>query len=126
MTIRVHTKGSFKKTLSYLQSGRDGSAFRELERYGQLGVAALASATPVDSGETANSWDYRVTRRNGRYSIEWFNTHVVDGVNIAIILQYGHGTGTGGFVRGQNYINPAIQPIFDRIADDVWRTVSNG
>lgn len=91
-----------------------------------MGVDALARSTPKDSGLTANSWDYVVTRTGDSVSIYWTNTNVNDGAQIAILLQYGHGTGTGGFVAGQDYINPAIQPIFDKIQEDVWRKVKNG
>jgi hypothetical protein len=96
-----------------------------LESLGQKGVAALSSATPVDSGLTAASWSYEISNKNGRTTITWFNSHVESGVNIAIILQYGHGTGTGGYVSGRDYINPAIQPIFDQIAEDMWKKVTS-
>ena len=95
-----------------------------LDKYGREGVAALASATPVDSGLTASSWYYEITNGNGSATITFLNSNVNKGVPIAIILQYGHGTGTGGWVEGRDYINPAIQPIFDRIANDAWREVT--
>ena len=100
-----------------------GDIFSGLDRYGQMGVNALASATPVDTGLTAQSWKYRIVKTRGRYTIEWYNTNVHNGSNVAILIQYGHGTGTGGFVQGRDYINPATRPIFDQIADDVWRKV---
>jgi len=102
-----------------------GDIFLALEAYGQRGVDALANATPVDSGETANSWTYEVIRKHGYFSIVWSNTHVVEGRPIAILLQYGHATGTGGYVAGRDYINPAIRPIFDQIAADVWKVVTS-
>jgi len=102
----------------------DGDVYSELEKYGKLGVTALASATPKASGETANSWSYRVTKTKRYARIEWYNTNTVNGVNIAIILQYGHGTGTGGWVQGRDYINPALRPIFDKIASEVWKKVT--
>lgn len=95
-----------------------------LDRFGQEGVAALSSATPVDSGKTAASWSYEIERGDGKTVISWSNSNVNDGVNIAVILQYGHGTGTGGFVQGRDYINPAIQSVFDRIAEEAWREVT--
>lgn len=95
-----------------------------LNKCGQEGVHALASATPVESGETANSWYYEVECSKTSSTITFLNSHVNKGVPIAIILQYGHGTGTGGWVQGRDYINPAIQPIFDRIADEAWREVT--
>lgn len=101
---------------------------RILERYGQEGVNALRDATPIDSGNTANSWSYEVRRwKNARSSgatISWVNSNVVDGVPIAILLQYGHATSSGSWVQGRDYINPALQPIFDKIANDVWKEVS--
>jgi hypothetical protein len=95
-----------------------------LAKYGQMGVDALAAGTPVESGLTAQSWYFEVEARGGYSRITWYNRNVNDGVPIAIILQYGHGTGTGGYVRGQDYINPAIKPAFDRIEAEVWREVT--
>ena len=97
---------------------------RVLDKYGQRGVDALRAATPVDSGETASSWTYELDVKFKRYTITWTNTHVVNGVPIAIILQYGHATNNGGFVSGRDYINPTIRPIMDKIADDLWKEVS--
>lgn len=94
-------------------------------KYGIEGVEALASATPVDSGKTADSWSYEITGNKSFASITWNNSNINNGVSIAIILNYGHGTGTGGYVAGREYISPAIRPIFDRIADDAWREVTN-
>lgn len=95
-----------------------------LQKYGREGVRALSSATPIDSGKTANSWDYEIKQYQGGARISWTNSNVVDGVPIAIILQYGHGTRNGGYVQGRDYINPAIQPIFDKLAKDVWEEVT--
>lgn len=101
--------------------------FNNLDRLARKGVDALSSATPYDSGLTASCWTYEISREGRGATISWLNTNVNDGVNIAVILQYGHGTGTGGYVQGRDYINPAIQPIMDEIAEDVWREVkSNG
>jgi len=90
--------------------------FATLGKFGSVGVNALSNATPTESGETANSWYYTIEQRRGYYSIRWHNRHIEDGVPIAVILQYGHGTGTGGYVEGRDYINPAIRPVFDQIA----------
>src|SRR5688500_18393939 len=117
--ITFQSSGSFGKTESFLTKMSKGDIFNRLSSYGREGVSALASATPVDSGITADSWDFEIKRSRGSYSIIWSNSHVVDGSPIAIMLQYGHGTGTGGYVQGRDYINPAIKPVFDRIAADV-------
>lgn len=123
--ISLESSGSFRNVQQFLTQMRHGQIMAALDAYGQQGVDALSDATPIESGETANAWSYRVTRNGGSWSIEWFNNHVNDGQVIAILLQYGHGTGTGGFVQGRDYINPAMQPIFDRISADVWKAVSS-
>jgi hypothetical protein len=102
-----------------------GDIYATLDRYGAEGVAALAAATPEDSGETANSWTYEILKEQGSYSIIWGNTHVNRGRQIAVLIQYGHGTGTGGYVEGKDYMNPALRPIFDRIADEAWKEVTS-
>jgi len=102
-----------------------GDIFDALDQYAREGVAALANATPIDSGLTAASWDYEITRSGRSYSIIWTNSNTVDDLPIAIMLQYGHGTGTGGYVQGQDYINPAMKPIFDQIAAKVWKAVTS-
>lgn len=121
--ITFRQKGDFSKATRYFERLKEAVKLGVLDKYGREGVAALASATPVDSGTTANSWSYEITRGRGSTSIEFSNSHVNKGVNIAIILQYGHGTRNGGYVRGRDYINPAIQPLFDRMADEVWKEV---
>lgn len=122
--IRVDTKGSFAKTEAFFKFLNSKKMFSVLEHYGRVGVDALSRATPVDTRETSISWGYSVNRTGQRYSINWFNTNADDGVNVAVILQYGHGTGTGGYVEGIDYINPAIRPVFDRLLDDVWKQVT--
>ena len=117
-------KGDFSKTLSFLNKAANGVPTSILDQYGKEGVAALSEATPKDSGLTANSWTYKTRSSGGVTSISWYNTNVVNGVPIAIILQYGHGTQNGGWIEGQNYINPAIKPIFDKIQEQVWREVN--
>jgi len=123
--ITFESRGSFKKTESFLASLSKQSIPRTLEKYARQGVSALESSTPEESGLTATSWDYEITSSRGSYSIVWTNDNIVDGVPVAILLQYGHGTGTGGYVQGKDFINPAIKPIFDKIAQDVWKAVTN-
>lgn len=122
--IRFRQKGDFSKATKYLEKAKKAAGMKDLSKYGKAGVAALSSATPVDSGLTASSWYYEIKNQNGRISIDFCNSNINDGVPIAIILQFGHGTGTGGWVQGRDYINPAIQPIFDKIADEAWREVT--
>lgn len=123
--ITVRQKGDFAKLTRYLVKANDAARLKNLDRYGREGVAALASATPVDTGLTANSWYYKIERSKGSVTISFCNSNIQNGVPIAIILQYGHGTGTGGWVAGRDYINPAIQPIFDKLANDAWKEVTN-
>lgn len=123
--ISFRHKGDYSKATRYFERLKQAARLSILDRYGQEGVAALSSATPVDSGQTASSWGYEIERSSGSAKIIFTNSHVNKGVNIAIILQYGHGTGTGGWVQGRDYINPAIQPIFDKIAEEAWREVTS-
>ena len=122
--ISFRQKGDFSKLNRYLERVKESAKIGVLDKYGREGVAALASATPVETGKTANSWYYEIKRQNGSVLIEFKNSNIKDGVPIAVILQYGHGTGTGGWVQGRDYINPAIQPIFDKIADSAWKEVT--
>ena len=121
--IRFKHKGDFEKTTYFFDRALKRKYLRKLQRYGEEGVKALADATPKDSGETAKSWSYEIKESRGRTTISWKNSHIHDGVNIAIILQYGHGTRNGGYVQGVDYINPAIAPIFNRIAEQAWNEV---
>lgn len=122
--ISFRQKGNFEKTLKYLGKIKDGVKPRDLDRYGREGVDALASATPTRTGKTANSWYYEIVQGKGTVSITFNNSNIQNGVPIAIILQYGHGTGTGGWVEGRDYINLAIQPIFDKLAENAWKEVT--
>ncbi len=122
--IKFRHKGDFSKLTRFLERAKAAVRQSDLDKYGRAGVAALASATPVESGLTANSWYYEVTHSNESAEITFYNSNVNNGVSIAIILQYGHGTGTGGWVEGKDYINPAIQPLFDKIANDAWKEVT--
>ena len=122
--ISVKTKSDFSKMESYLKRVGDKSRIMSmLNKYGERGVDLLSSATPVDSSETANSWSYEINENRGRYSVQFDNSNVNDGVNIAIILQYGHGTRNGGYVAGIDYVNPAMRDIFDKMSADMWKAV---
>lgn len=123
--LTFRQKGDFSKLTKYLVKLDDVVKFKDLDKYGQEGVAALMSATPVDTGLTANSWYYEIKRSRGLASISFYNSNIQNGIPIAIILQYGHGTGTGGWVQGRDYINPAIQPIFDKLAENAWKEVTS-
>lgn len=122
--IRITQKGDLSKTIRFLNRAKEGEYLKVLNKYGREGVAALSSATPVDSGLTASSWKYEVKTGRGSATITFYNSNVNKGVPIAIILQYGHGTRNGGWVQGRDYINPAIQPVFDKIANEAWREVT--
>lgn len=122
--IKFRQKGDFSKLTNYFEKLKQIARLSNLDKYGKEGVSALSSATPVDSGLTAKSWDYEVEISDGEARIVFTNSNIQNGVPIAIILQYGHGTGTGGYVEGRDYINPAIQPLFDKIADDAWKEVT--
>ena len=122
--ISFRQKGDFSKLNRFLERAKRAARLSILDKYGREGVAALASATPIDSGETANSWYYETKHDNGAATITFLNSNINEGVPIAIILQYGHGTGTGGWVEGRDYINPAIQPVFDKIVEEAWKEVT--
>lgn len=121
--ISIRQKGDFKKLSSFLEKSKEAFNIGILDKYGKQGVAALQAATPRDTGKTAESWYYEIHREEGVVSLTFHNTNVNKGVPIAIILQYGHATGTGGFVEGIDYINPALKPIFDKIAEEAWKEV---
>lgn len=122
--ISVKQRGSFDKTEKFLKKSFGRNYIGVLEKFWQQGVAALSAATPVDSGVTATSWSYAIIQNGSSISIVWNNSNVQKGVNIAIILQYGHGTRNGGYVSGRDYINPALKPIFDKMADAAWKEVT--
>lgn len=109
---------------AFLAKMAKGGLYRSLDKYGAAGVSALASATPVETGLAASSWSYKVSVTGNSASIGWYNANKEGGLSVVILLQYGHGTGTGGYVAGRDFINPAIQPIFDKIADGVWKEVT--
>lgn len=122
--IKFKHRGSFNNIEKFLSRMSRGEQFRTLERYGQAGVEALRAATPIESGATASMWNYEIQNDGKTVRITWTNDNINDGVNIAVIIQYGHGTGTGGYVQGRDYINPALHSVFDKIADEVWREIT--
>lgn len=123
--ITIRQKGDFANLTRYFQRAKNLNKTDILHKYGKMGVAALSSATPIDSGLTASSWNYEIIQNGTGAEIVFTNSHINKGVNIAIILQYGHGTGTGGWVEGRDYINPALQSVFDQFASDIWKEVTN-
>lgn len=122
--ISFRHQGDFSKLTSFLERAKQAVKIGNLDKYGREGVKALESTTPVDTGLTAKSWSYKIENKNGTVTLSFHNSNIQNGVPIAVILQYGHGTRNGGWVEGRDYINPAIQPIFDKIADDAWREVT--
>lgn len=125
MRVNFEVSGSFTKTERFLNRMKRREYLNVLDEFGRDGVQALRNATPVDSGATAEAWDYEIKRTRNYTEIVWTNSNINDGVPIAVILQYGHGTGTGGYVQGRDYINPAIRPIFDKIAEKAWKVVTS-
>lgn len=122
--IVLKNKGDFSKTTNFLKRIMKLDYKSILSKYGKMGVDALAKSTPVDTGLTASSWSYEIVEDDDGATIYWKNSNIVKGVPIAVILQYGHGTGTGGYVEGIDYINPALRSIFEGIADDAWKEVT--
>lgn len=125
MSIKVETSGDFSNTMSWLKKNKFNNLMSQLEHYGQEGVTALQQATPKRTGLTASSWYYEITQSPGKIEIAWKNSHVENNVPIAVILQYGHGTGTGGYVQGIDYINPAMKPVFDEITNKIWKEIAS-
>lgn len=125
MTISFQSRGDFKRTGNFLEKLLKRDIYKALDKHGREGVAALSSATPAESGLAAASWGYEVKTSGKSASIIWTNSDVENGFPVAIMLQYGYGTGTGGYVRGRDYINPAMKPVFDRIAESVWKEVTS-
>lgn len=121
--ISIKQRGDFKKLSSFLEKGKEVFNIGILDKYGREGVAALTAATPKKTGKTSQSWSYEISRKNGSVALEFKNSNRVNGVPIAIILQYGHATGNGGYVQGIDYINPALRPIFNKLAEEAWREV---
>ena len=122
--ITFRQKGDFSKLNRYFEKLKEGIKIGDLDKYGRAGVEALSNATPKDTGQTASSWYYKIENKNGSAKISFHNSNIQNGVPIAIILQYGHGTRNGGWVQGRDYINPAIQPLFDKIAENAWKEVT--
>lgn len=125
MRVNFEVSGGFTKTERFLNRMKRREYLNVLDEFGRDGVQALRNVTPVDSGATAEAWDYEIKRTRNYTEIVWTNSNINDGVPIAVILQYGHGTGTGGYVQGRDYINPAIRPVFDKIAEKAWKVVTS-
>lgn len=123
--ISIKSNGKFTKTEQYLKRMKGKDFSHILNKYGEQGVMALTESTPIDSGETARSWGYKIEHGKDYVAIAWTNSHFNKGVQIAVILQYGHGTGTGGYYKGRDYINPTMRPVFDRIADEAWKELNS-
>lgn len=123
--ITITSKGDFAKTFSFLNASKKINLNSILDKYGKEGVSLLSKNTPVDTSKTAQSWTYKIENSKGKTSINWYNTNVINGVNIAIILQYGHGTQNGGYISGRDYINPALLPLFNRMTNEIWKEVTN-
>lgn len=123
--ISIGTSGSFDKTRKYLQKLARGDFYEGLDKFARAGANALGAASPIDSGLSASSWDFRIERSGASLTISWFNTDVEEGFPVAIMLQYGYATGTGGYVQGRDYINPAMRPIFDQIEAQVRKAVTS-
>lgn len=121
--IKISSRGEFANTRNFLNRLKNREMYSELESYGRMGVEALARSTPVRTGLAANSWRYRIVRTNLKTTLEWYNTDKENGASVVILIQYGHATGTGGYVSGRDFINPAMRPVFDQIAENVWRKV---
>ena len=121
--IKFKHRGNFNNAERFLNRMLGRDYLNALDMYGQMGVEALSKATPIDSGLTSISWSYEIERNGDMTTISWTNSNVNQGVVIAVILQYGHGTGTGGYVQGRDYINPALRPVFDKIAENAWKGV---
>lgn len=122
--IEASASGSFANIEAFFKLMNSDQIYAGLSKYGAEGVAALASATPIDSGETKNAWSYEIVKTKGTYSIIWSNSHMAGPTPVVILLQHGHGTGNGGYIQGRDFINPALKPIFDRISSEVWRVVT--
>lgn len=122
--ITFTSSGSFDNTENFLKRMSKADVMPILTSAGQRGVAILSTTTPVDTGKTASSWSYKVTRTKDSYRLDWSNSNSQNGSNVAVLLQYGHGTGTGGYVQGIDYINPAIRPIFEALVTEIWREVT--
>ena len=126
MPITFSSRGDFSKTLGFLKKMKEQKYLSALEKYGEEGVKALMAATPRDTGATANSWSYRIVKNKDSATITWTNSNTTEsGIPIAVLIQYGHATGTGGYVQGRDFINPAMRPVFDKIAEDAWMEVKN-
>ena len=123
--FELASKGNYAKTESWLKRLASAQLYAQLDRLGKRGVQALSSATPVNTGLTAESWSYEIVKENGSVTINWMNSHKPNGFPVAVMLQHGHGTGTGGYVQGQDYINPAIKPVMDQISSELRKALKS-
>ena len=123
--VSVTVKGDWHKTKGFLGFLIKKDFIKDLEVYGRQGVEALKAATPKDTGKTAESWDYEIHRSRGKVSIVWTNSNLANYIPVALLIQYGHATGTGAYIEGIDYINPALKPIFDKIANSAWNAVTS-
>lgn len=123
--IRFSHRGSFSKAEKFLRRAKAIDYRPIAEKYGRSGVEALSLNTPKDSGDTANAWSYEIVPRKNGFSLTWRNSNVSDGIPIVILIQYGHGTRSGSFVEGIDFINPAMKPIFDDLAENLWKEVTS-
>ena len=118
-------RGNFNSTLDFLKKAEKPNYMSILSRYGELGVNALSAATPIKTGKSASSWSYDVTKLTGGYQVSWYNSDMAGRVPVVVLLQYGHATKNGGFVEGRDFINPALEPVFEQLAEAAWREVNN-
>lgn len=123
--IKISQHGSFKNTENFFKRSQKINIKNILEKYGKEGVSALTSATPLETGLTASSWDYEIHYKKGIYEIVWTNSNINDGIPIVILIQYGHSTKNGTFVKGKDFINPALKPVVNKLADEIWREVKS-
>lgn len=122
--VKLSSRGSFKNSFAFFKKMQSKSMYDILDKYGREGVAALSAATPVDTGLTAASWGYEIEINDKMAKISWWNSNTNKGTPIALLIQYGHATGNGGYVEGIDYINPAMRPIFEELEKKVWKEVT--
>lgn len=125
MPVKVTVKGDWSKTKKFLGFAIRGDFLKDLDRYGREGVEALRMATPKDTGKTADSWDYEIHKSRGKVEVVWTNSNIAEYIPVALLIQYGHATGNGAYIEGIDYINPAIKPIFEKIANSAWNSITS-
>lgn len=125
MPVKITVKGNWKKTKKFLGFAIKRDFLKDLDKYGREGVEALRAATPKDTGKTADSWDYEIHKSKGKVSIVWTNSNIAEYIPVALLIQYGHATGNGAYIEGIDYINPAMKPIFEKIANSAWNAITS-